>query len=610
MCVPVHTRHPLLNAAITIPPALIVNAILFIFVVDSYSIEALCSIRDEACWGASTLGTHSANLVICLFAPCACRAMAWQRFGGKKKVGDRGGSKRGGKDGQPTKWIKSVALYKLFLKSKLRSYADETGSMLLCEQKAPQKVLTVKNVREDLSAETSELIKRPAMGVNLAAATMASGLEVLALFPPEKDIAKESREGYAKTQVLKMQQMLPQDCEGIVTVLNVASEKCKDRAEYSKFLKKFFDFFGRKADADKRMQTYAKTADLASRLYGLAMSCIEVTAIATSPKDWAKRLEELDKQEPGVRKFAANPSLEHLIRSIAKENADRVMQKSKKKKGSRFGADSEESDANEEDVGDGSRSGSQNTVDKHEDTSDDESDEASSTGSEKVKKAKQKGKQKKGLCSRRQKKSKAAKPPPKKRSSSSSSEEEKPRAQPRPKACRTEVAEVLANLKADSDTEATMSVLSTQWDQGDVQMTAAAIDTMKYGSPSLADLQKLFRSIPKVVLEGFDLVPLQTKLDTLEHRPKMEQVLLLLNQITNVTEKFEGFFVAQQAPSASSQGAGPAATQTAESKKEKVILKVQEKEETVGQKTSAAADTPKDVEGMKKATAPKKKEGE
>ena len=79
------------------------------------------------------------------------------------------------------KYVKAVPVFKLFTKAKLRSYADSNGCLLLCGEQgtAPAKHFKIKEVREQLSSENSELVNRPAMGINLTAATISGGAEVL-----------------------------------------------------------------------------------------------------------------------------------------------------------------------------------------------------------------------------------------------------------------------------------------------------------------------------------------------------------------------------------------------------------------------------------------------
>ena len=75
--------------------------------------------------------------------------------------------RKGGKE-----YVKAAMLWKLFLKSKLRSYADKNGCMMLCDQEKPSKYFTAKKIRVDLTHDTSEAVRRPPMGINLAAATI------------------------------------------------------------------------------------------------------------------------------------------------------------------------------------------------------------------------------------------------------------------------------------------------------------------------------------------------------------------------------------------------------------------------------------------------------
>ena len=106
----------------------------------------------------------------------ARRAMA--RFA-KKAVGRK---QQRTKKAQPKKkasdkYVGAVKLFKLFVKDALRSYAAEDGAFLLTEgQKSPARYFTAETVREKLTEENSELLKRPGMGVNLLACNVEAGL--------------------------------------------------------------------------------------------------------------------------------------------------------------------------------------------------------------------------------------------------------------------------------------------------------------------------------------------------------------------------------------------------------------------------------------------------
>ena len=76
-----------------------------------------------------------------------------------KRAASARAPKRGGdgvvKDDDKTKHPRGITLWKLFVKSSLRSWPDENGSMLLTERKSAAAYFTGAQVKAIMASETS-----------------------------------------------------------------------------------------------------------------------------------------------------------------------------------------------------------------------------------------------------------------------------------------------------------------------------------------------------------------------------------------------------------------------------------------------------------------------
>ena len=139
-------------------------------------------------------------------------------------------SKKDGKQsnnfkGKKGKYVHSALLWKVFLKFLTRSYADEKGGMLLLEGSTPQVHLTVATVRDKLDTENSELVRRPSMGANLAACTIAGGMEVLQHLPEAGALQGTASEAYEMTALAALKQMLEGAFGDHLKKINLAESK-------------------------------------------------------------------------------------------------------------------------------------------------------------------------------------------------------------------------------------------------------------------------------------------------------------------------------------------------------------------------------------------------
>ena len=150
------------------------------------------------------------------------------------------------------------------------------------------------------------LINQPHVGFERAAANLLAGMEVLQhmdkfrLADVKRDLAED---GLVKA----------------VRQLHLPSKEFRKGDAAEGAVRKVLKHFGNKRDADDRLQLYGHLADAASRLYVAAMSSIEVTTMATSLSEWARRIPDPDTQLGVVRKFIKSGGSEHdLVAAVAK----------------------------------------------------------------------------------------------------------------------------------------------------------------------------------------------------------------------------------------------------------------------------------------------------
>ena len=233
--------------------------------------------------------------------------------------------------------------------------------MLLTGGEDPQKYYTTESCKDHVNEEASELVRRPPMGTNLAAATMRGGFEILQCLP-DLDAMREGKEAYDGTSLPQAKKIFSDDLQALCEDLVVEGDGsgCVDEEKMKKSATKFYKFFGDKKEAPKRMKVYAKIADAGARLYALGMSGIETTTFCTSMKEMAKKVPELSKQPKGVKKWTENPKVDKLAAAVAKENCQRNEGKQRKgKKRSTFQKNDVEKgddDSDDEENHDGSES--------------------------------------------------------------------------------------------------------------------------------------------------------------------------------------------------------------------------------------------------------------
>ena len=280
---------------------------------ESFSLSVAVSTRSAVpVWGSSTGHTPSLH-----FTSSDSSSMGKGGLGRGKGYGTEDAHDA------PSKYIKKVDHYKLLLKWSLRSYANVDGQVLFTNGMTPSKYYTESNLREILDSENSELIRRLGLGVSLSSGNVLSGLEALSLIGLPSDVESkddvETQERQLKRtgllNAIKWLRSDGADLEGIVQYLNSATPMNRSEGE----TKERFQSLMRVMDTvdDSAMKAFAQSADTAARLYMIFMSLLELKAVTGKLKVWAKKVPEIDKQLPAVKKWVAEPNEKNLLRAVA-----------------------------------------------------------------------------------------------------------------------------------------------------------------------------------------------------------------------------------------------------------------------------------------------------
>ena len=244
----------------------------------------------------------------------------------EKKSDDRA---KGGKR------INAVKEWNHATKALLRAFPDESGCMLKTGGKSVKKALAPQCLREKLDPESSELIRRPGMGLNLAAASMSAGLEVLNL---GEDMAQQ-------LGLRTLFDFIGQHGDLEQLLKKAQKDYKEDNSKLAEDIGKLFSVLaGPEDNSDDLGKALAKLADGASRLLAFAIAASEVRAIINKQKAWSRTVPELDKQAPGIRRWVAEPSDESLCEGLAQSLRSLFYWGGSKEK-RRFGAEDADSEA-------------------------------------------------------------------------------------------------------------------------------------------------------------------------------------------------------------------------------------------------------------------------
>ncbi|CAE7411337.1 unnamed protein product, partial [Symbiodinium sp. CCMP2456] len=220
----------------------------------------------------------------------------------------KGGSKGAGKAGEQPKesqYVKRVDLYKFLGKWMLRSYPDERGRplMLGAKKSTAEAALEPEALRAILDADCCELLRRPTMGLNLAAAS----IDCAALLGP---VLQD-----------KMESLLPkltsENFLDKVHFLNLArnvERNPEEAPEHCKSLLKKIKHLVRDHGAD-----LAAAAEAAAGVFLGLVSIMEVAAVSKDLRAWAKGVPERRKQSKHLQAWLQDPDDEDkFLAAVAK----------------------------------------------------------------------------------------------------------------------------------------------------------------------------------------------------------------------------------------------------------------------------------------------------
>eukprot|EP00959_Pyramimonas_sp_CCMP1952_P431102 9028833-Pyramimonas_sp.AAC.1 len=431
---------------------------------------------------------------------------------------------------------------------------------LLTSGETGAKFFTLEKLQEILSPESSYLLKSPGQGGKNAILNLAAGLDVALLetsvFPDVTGMEAVFAELQSHADSIKN-----------LHAGHAELDKEKSRRAATVLLR----HFGHKTSAEDRVAKYAALADAGSRLVTCAFACMELTALAIAPKEWGKHLSSGDtgKQHAAWNKFASKPNMENLAIAFAAGIKKDSEDKGVKKKKFAFG------DTGADSAGSSSAAAS--------DSSSDSSSTSGSKGKKKKKKSskkpanKTKGSKKKkdkkaakadessdeDKAEKSKKKTKKDKKKKKRGSSSSSDSESAPKKKKDKKSKKeknsSEDAEVKENAVDKVDKPSGDAVVSpeekafSEWKLSDAQMILGKAHEHLQGNPSLAELQKLFGTVPAAVIAYAGVEEFMAQLASMKSAPKNEVSKPPLTALKTAAEKCEAWFASQQ------QGGGSSA---------------------------------------------------
>ena len=404
------------------------------------------------------------------------------------------------------KFPAGATLYKMLIKAILRSWPDENGCMLLTDKQPPTDFFTSSALLELLTAETSECVARPGLGVSMAAASLESCSAALAVLPTSSD------KKFGQTGIPAVKKLL-ESLSNAVAVANVANAACSDASSSKSHIEKMMKALGKKDCLKQRLKDFARLADTASRIYAGATAGMELAVLAANPKAWAKKIPE-EKQDKAICKFVRKKTLESLGEAVAVTNAARLEAKAPRKKrtfgDSSAAAPSQEDSSSESDKNsDGKESGS---------GSDEKSRSSSSDRSARTRHPKK---------PKKPRKPKSAK------------------AKPRERAGPERPAAVELSLDDEEDEAADVSpdLHLLSWEESEVAKFIAECETMIANQDSKKDrlplsaLVALLDNVPEAVLAENGLAkPLQT-LKQMTRLPKKEKLIGILDSTQRMAAK-------------------------------------------------------------------------
>ena len=458
-------------------------------------------------------------------------------------------TKKGSKGQGKNQNSKTAPLHRIVLKSKVRSWTDAAGSFMLTGDKHPTEYFTTKNLKGEYTAETSNFVKDPAMGTNLAANNICQSIDLM----KERDLFK------------KVIDLLPEDLGDHLQMLDVQRCSCDDEEGMKKAAQAVFKFFGDKDASKKKMKAFADAANVALAIYGSCMTCIEMTYNLCNIKAMASEVPNKSSKPKAIRKFCEKPNVESLAKAVASELWDRI--NAEKNKGNRklrnVGDDSGDDTKESSDVSpssvEKSRSSSSSDEKNKKQKKDKKNKKKRKTSSSNSSGNKKKAKKVKGAKAKKDKDTKKRKASTCSSSSNQSDDEPKKATKDNEKAKgpkKKKEDEQKNGEKKDAD-ELELSFLS--WNQGSVQEQGAALAQFveEYNiSKSHEDLQAIFAAVPDDVVSAAGLETFRIQVLAMAELPEKERIAKKLEAFGAVLSKAEKFFDQQSGAGAKSSGSG------------------------------------------------------
>lgn len=209
-----------------------------------------------------------------------------------------------------------------FSKWILRARPDVHGRFLMTKGEFPGHYFTEDVLRELLSQNNSEMVRRVGMGVNLAASTIQSGLEAwerfTVLMVPAADPGQQAEAVKAakKMRAHSFQEWLATHGSSLLHVvkyLNLSNNIDRDEFQTRMMTRKLLKLLGDRDSLEARLNSYAELADIGSRVYSTAAVLMEASALAAKQTDWAKKVPDAEKQPASVRRWLKSPEDESLL---------------------------------------------------------------------------------------------------------------------------------------------------------------------------------------------------------------------------------------------------------------------------------------------------------
>lgn len=232
--------------------------------------------------------------------------------------------------------VAGVVFYNHWPKWLMKAYPDVDGSMLNISGPATD-FFKVGKVRDLLDSESAELVARPALGVSMACASVASMAEAIALFPELDSMDQDARGRFEKTGLPQLWTLLSssagQECLSACTYLNNKVDMKRGAGEGAAAMQALAAVFGNEDSAKSLAKGLAKAVDASSRIYAGSIAGLQLLALLSDPKAWVKKVPSHEKQPRALREWLKDPkSMEKLGKALSKIMTETDGKKQNKKK--------------------------------------------------------------------------------------------------------------------------------------------------------------------------------------------------------------------------------------------------------------------------------------